>query len=249
MLPIPVPSAFRIIAHRGASAYAPENSLPAFELAARMGISEVELDTQLTTDGQVVLCHDDTLERYGHGARRVESLPSAVLLSLDMGSWFSPFLYSGTPMWTLAALFRHFGERFVYHVEIKGRAPELVPAVARLIDEHSLAARTVVTSFHLDALAQLRQLAPHLRRAWLTEQIDQQALEQARRLALFQLCPRAATMTPDAVESARRVVPEVRGWGIAGTHPQVLDLIHQVVDSGADGMTIDWPDWVTRSSE
>ena len=61
MLPIPVPPDFRIIAHRGASAYAPENTKPAFGFAQRMGISEVELDTQLSADGMVVLCHDLTL--------------------------------------------------------------------------------------------------------------------------------------------------------------------------------------------
>ena len=72
MLPILALPDFRIIAHRGASAYSPENTLPAFELAARMGANEVELDAQLTSDGQVVLCHDTKLERYGHGPQVVE---------------------------------------------------------------------------------------------------------------------------------------------------------------------------------
>ena len=57
-IPIRVPEAFRVIAHRGSSAYAPENSLPAFRLAREMGVGEVELDVQLAIDGVVVLCHD-----------------------------------------------------------------------------------------------------------------------------------------------------------------------------------------------
>ena len=62
-LPMPVPADFRIIAHRGASAYAPENTRAAFDLALQMGVTEVELDAQLTTDGVVALCHDETLAR------------------------------------------------------------------------------------------------------------------------------------------------------------------------------------------
>jgi glycerophosphoryl diester phosphodiesterase len=244
MLPIPTPPTFRIIAHRGASAYAPENTLPAFELAARMGVHEVELDAQLSTDGQVLLCHDLTLERYGHGSQPVESLTAAAFLSLDMGSWFSPFLFAKTPPLTLDALFTHFADRFVYHVEIKGKAPGLVEAVAALVASYKLAGQTVITSFDLNSLAQMKEVAPTLRRGWLTEQIDEHALQQARDLALFQLCPRAANMTASAVLLARQVPPEVRAWGLGGGHTQVRALIQRVLDAGADGMTIDWPDWV-----
>ena len=125
MLPIPVPPDFRIIAHRGASAYAPENTKPAFELAQKMGISEVELDTQLSADGLVVLCHDLTLERYGHGDRLIESLSAEDLLSFDMGAWSSPYFFSGTPMMSLDQLLAEFADTFVYHIELKGRAKPL----------------------------------------------------------------------------------------------------------------------------
>ena len=73
-IPIWVPEAFRVIAHRGSSAYAPENTLPAFKLAREMGVGEVELDVQLAIDGVVVLCHDLVLTRYGHGDVVVEEM-------------------------------------------------------------------------------------------------------------------------------------------------------------------------------
>jgi glycerophosphoryl diester phosphodiesterase len=91
-IPIRVPEAFRVIAHRGSSAYAPENSLPAFRLAREMGVGEVELDVQLAIDSVVVLCHDLVLTRYGHGDVVVEEMASDELLALDMGSWFLPAL-------------------------------------------------------------------------------------------------------------------------------------------------------------
>ena len=86
MFPIAVPDSFRIIAHRGASGYAPENTVAAFDLAREMGAVEVETDTQLTTDGAVVLCHDHNLDRFGHPDRVVETSSSQELMNLDMGS-------------------------------------------------------------------------------------------------------------------------------------------------------------------
>ena len=109
-LPILVPPAFRIIAHRGASAYAPENSMAAFTLAQKMGIREIELDTQLTPDGVVALCHDRTLARYGHGAQVMEEMNWADLAALDMGAWFSPYLFGGERMITLEQLLARYGE-------------------------------------------------------------------------------------------------------------------------------------------
>ena len=110
-IPMRAPASFRIIAHRGSSAYAPENTRPAFELAKAMGVKEVELDAQLSADGVVVLCHDNTLVRYGHGDRFVEQMSADALLSLDMGSWFSPHQFAGVPMMTFGRVIGRFCRR------------------------------------------------------------------------------------------------------------------------------------------
>jgi glycerophosphoryl diester phosphodiesterase len=249
MLPIFVPPTFRVIAHRGASAYAPENTLAAFALAHKMGVTEIELDTQLSIDGAAVLCHDATLARYGHGARVVETLRWAELSELDMGSWFSPYLYGGERMSTLDQLFSAYGDTFVYHVEIKGKAPKLPAAVHATLMEHDLRERTVVTSFSHAALVAMRELDADLRLGWLVRAIDAEALAAARDLALFQLCPFAGTVTASQAAAARANVPEVRAWGLAGESvigqgAEVIALIQRVLDAGCDGMTLNWPDWV-----
>ena len=253
MLPIVVPPAFRIIAHRGASAYAPENTRAAFDLAAQMGITEVELDAQLTTDGAIALCHDDTLARYRHGDRGVEALAWAELSGLDMGSWFSPFLFSGERMLTLDQLFAEYGDRFVYHVEIKGKAPALPGAVLDAIRRHRLADRVIVTSFSYAALLAMRGLDANLRLGWLTHTLDAGALDKARAAHLYQLCPVAATVTAAQVGAARAVVPEVRASGIQGEKvatqaAEVVALIQRVLEAGCDGMTTNWPDWVQHAN-
>lgn len=251
MLPIPVPTEFRIIAHRGASAYAPENSAAAFRLAGAMHATEIELDVQLTTDDYVVLCHDTTLARYGHGEQVVEDLAWDDLAHLDMGSWFSPYLYHGEPMFLLDDLFAAYADEFTYHVEIKGAAPELPSAVYDLIARHNLAHACIVTSFSLAALTAVRRLDAGLRLGWLVDTIAAHELAQARALRLFQLCPAAHSVTPQMVGEARAVVPEVRAWGVQGetiAHQaaEVEALIRRVLAVGCDGMTINWPDWLTH---
>jgi glycerophosphoryl diester phosphodiesterase len=252
-LPIAVPPHFRIIAHRGASAYAPENTRAAFQLAAKMGIWEVELDVQLTTDGVAVLCHDASLARYGYEAQMVETMTWPELAQLDFGSWFSPYLFGGEPMWTLEGLFRTFGDRFLYHVEIKGRAAGLPQAVHDLIVAHGMQEHCFITSFADAALVAMRRIDPGYRLGWLVQAIDEEVLARAAALELFQLCPRASGVTPEAVARARTVATEVRAWGLMGETTQhlsaeVQQLIERVLASGCDGMTINWPDWVRHEA-
>ena len=97
-LPIVVPSSFRIIAHRGASGYAPENTLSSLLLAERMGASEVELDVRFSKDEKLMICHDESLDRFGYPETRVGDRMATDLATLDMGSWFSPYLYRGETM-------------------------------------------------------------------------------------------------------------------------------------------------------
>ena len=251
LLPIKVPASFQIIAHRGASAYAPENTFAAFQLAIDMGVREVELDTQLTVDGKVVLCHDAMLTRYGHGNRVVETMHWDELATLDMGSWFSPHLYGNTRLITLDQLFDHYGAGVTYHVEIKGKAPGLPAAVHAIIEQYSLLSSCVITSFSYDALAAMRAIDPDIRLGWLVRKIDHDALVKAKQINLDQLCPFAGTVTQESADEARAVTPEVRAWGLLGdTAPgqaaEVIALIQKVLNAGCDGMTINWPDWVTH---
>jgi glycerophosphoryl diester phosphodiesterase len=245
-LPIKVASSFRIIAHRGASAYAPENSLSAFNLAVKMGIKEVETDTQLSADGQVVLCHDLSLDRYGYEGQIVEKMTWPELASLNMGAWYSPFLFKNERMITLNDLFSSFEQQLIYHVELKGKARELPEAVYRIIDEAGLHQQCIITSFSYEHLAAMRTVSDSIRLGWLVDKIDPGVLNQAAALNLFQLCPRAGQIHAEDVAKARTAVPEIRAWGLTGSSIEVIKLIQQVIKAGADGMTINWPDWVSH---
>ena len=94
-----------IFAHRGAMAYRPQNTLPAFELAWSMGAHGVELDVQCTRDGEVVVFHDDTLDKLTHGTGRVRDYDAAKLITLDAGAHFS-VAYAGEHIPTLVQVLR-----------------------------------------------------------------------------------------------------------------------------------------------
>lgn len=244
MLPIVAPERFAIIAHRGASAYAPENTAAAFKLAADMGIAEVELDTQLSADGKVVLCHDRSLERYGHGQQRVEALSSDRLLSLDMGSWFSPFLFGGEKMITLDDLFERFKNRFTFHIEIKGSANKLPAAINSILNRWDMQDSSIITSFSFESLKKMHTLNPDLLLAWLVDDINRVTLRKARGINLFQLCPHVDRVTAEKATAGRSVAREIRAWGLTGTRLEVIERIKNAVDAGCDGITLNWPDWV-----
>ena len=79
-----------VLAHRGYSAKAPENTMAAFELALAVGADGIELDVHMTRDGEIVVIHDDTLDRTTNGKGPVSDQTMAELRELDAGSWFSP---------------------------------------------------------------------------------------------------------------------------------------------------------------
>ena len=154
-------SARPVIAHRGASGSAPENTLPAFELAVRQGADALELDVRLTADGVPVVLHDSTLERTTDRRGPLGALSLAELSEVDAGAQFTaeggrthPFRGGGIRIPTLAEVLRRFPE-IPMLVEVK--EPSAQEAVRRVIVEQGAAQRSVLASEHHDALQVFRQ--------------------------------------------------------------------------------------------
>ncbi|MCI3277268.1 glycerophosphodiester phosphodiesterase [Streptomyces cylindrosporus] len=165
-----------VIGHRGASAYAPENTLASIDKAARLGITWVENDVQRTKDGELVVVHDDSLQRTtdveqvfpGRSPWKVKDFTAAEIASLDAGSWFGP-KYAGTRVPTLRQYMRrveHNHQKLL--LEIKN--PELYPGIERQtlkllanegwLDRQHLAGRLIVQSFSADSLKIVHDLDP-----------------------------------------------------------------------------------------
>ncbi|MEN6579369.1 MAG: glycerophosphodiester phosphodiesterase family protein [Anaerolineaceae bacterium] len=159
-----------IIAHRGDSANAPENTLAAFRLAWENGADGIELDVMLSADQKLVVIHDDTLERTTNGHGQVGNTPYAALRELDAGSWFRPE-FKGEPIPLLDEVFAELGGKFLINVELKNymtpkdQLPELVVA---LIKKHGLSDSVLLSSFNARNLRRAKSLAPEIRTGLLT---------------------------------------------------------------------------------
>ena len=245
-LPVTVPPGFRIIAHRGASAYAPENTLAAFRLAQKMGATEIEFDLQFSNDRQIMVCHDRVLDRYGYPGRKLSDLTCAELTELDMGSWFSPFHYGGERMVTFENLLSEFATSLTYHAEIKEPAPGLGAAILDMLDKHRVQDQTIVTSFHFDALLEVKAMAPGQRVGWLvrTGGFNADNMAKAAKAGFHQLCPMAGETTMDLVRDGHARVAEVRAHSVTGVAHMM-----QAIKAGCDGLTINWPDWLVHRRE
>ncbi len=149
-------------AHRGASYEAPENTLAAFLLAAELGADGVELDVQLSKDGEVVVIHDLNLECSTNGSGPVRERTLAQLKDLDAGGWFDPG-YAGQQVPTLQEVIDAVGHRLLLNIELKTpslRDDGLVAEVVRTIEDNHLLDRVIVSSFNPIALWRVRRLEP-----------------------------------------------------------------------------------------
>jgi glycerophosphoryl diester phosphodiesterase len=227
---------FMIIAHRGASSYALENTLAAFDLALQMQIRQIELDVHFSCDGYIVVMHDDTVDRTTNGSGPVAGKTLAELQALDAGSWFGVG-FAGERIPTLGAVLARYQGLLHLHIEIKARAERLSQGTVDLVREYGMADQVTITSFQKTRLQEVRAYAPALPTGWLVAEVSDAVIMQARALGLTQICPPAHMVTPELVHRLHAEGFVVRAWGVADEA-----LMRQVVAAGADGMTVNFPD-------
>ncbi|MEW6718775.1 MAG: glycerophosphodiester phosphodiesterase family protein [Chloroflexota bacterium] len=158
-----------IFAHRGASAYAPENTLAAFELAVKQGAHAIELDAKLCADGQVVVIHDTTVDRTTDGSGRVGDLPLEALRELDAGEFFDAS-FRGERIPTLSEVLESIGRRLWINIELTNYTTpnDALPAkAAELVRHHGLQERVIFSSFNPLTLNRMKKELPRVPKGWL----------------------------------------------------------------------------------
>lgn len=159
-----------IFAHRGSSGTHPENTIAAFLEAARLPIQGVEFDVHLTKDRELVVIHDEKINRTSNGKGFVKDLTLAQLRTFDFGSWFSDD-FKGETIPTLRDVLEVFADTPHHlHIELKSDKfpyPGMVEKTISLIEEMHLDIRVTLSSFDHGAIRTVNQLAPHLETAAL----------------------------------------------------------------------------------
>ena len=149
-----------LFAHRGASAYAPENTISAFEIAINQGADAIELDVKLSADGEVVVIHDNKVDRTTDGSGKVSSLELASLKGLDAGYFFDES-FIGEEIPTLNEVFESIGSRIFINIELTNystpldRLPE---KTAEIVNHHGLTESILFSSFNPLALQKSHKL-------------------------------------------------------------------------------------------
>lgn len=238
-----------VIAHRGASGVAPENTLAAFRAALAMGVDGVELDYRHSADGVPVVIHDATLDRttnaasmWPRRARAIADCSRNELASLDAGSWFDPaHTFADEPLPTLeAALDLICGAGRIAVIERKaGDAATLVT----LLDSKQLVRAVVVMAFDWSFLVDCYRLEPTLRLVALGEgPIDSTVLQCAARA-------RASILGWNQTDLTAKEIAAIHAAGMAAWTWTVDDpnRIEQLIGDGIDAITSNFPDRVIKA--
>lgn len=211
----PEGSPLTVIAHRGASAVAPENTLVAQEIARRGGADWIENDVQPSRDGIPFILHDATVDRTTDGTGSIRDLTAAQIKALDAGSWFGP-QYVGERVPTLAeqlADLRTRGGNLL--LEIKGRhTRDEVATIIKVIRDEQMTGRVFVQSFEVDALRYTFELAPELPLGLLRSSLDADPVAIARELHLTAYNPdgNALLARPEVVAPLHAAGVAVMAW-------------------------------------
>jgi glycerophosphoryl diester phosphodiesterase len=226
-----------IIGHRGAPSLAPENTLPSFNLAAHSG-ALIEFDVQLSKDGQVVVIHDERLERTTNGKGFVGNHTLAELKQLDAGGWFSS-KFAGTSIPTLDEVFSTLPNKIGINIELK---TNIIPytgieqKVIEIVKRHKAMNRVVVSSFNWESLTTAHRLEGKLKLGLLFDNLQPQLWSKARLLNVYSLHPLATLLSPDLVWQAHSWGYHVLPW-VVNSRNRVLKL----KSMGVDGFFTDCP--------
>ena len=229
-----------IIAHRGASMFAPENTMAAFQLAAEHGADAIELDAKLTSDGYIVVHHDATLERTTSGSGPLSRHSLIELKRLDAGSHFGP-TFADERIPTLREVFERFGDTLMINVEMTNYAhpfDELPRKVVHRVREFGLQDRILLSSFNPIALWRAYRLAPEIPLGLLVGSHE----SQLARRCLKALAPYDAFHPQDDIVQSKTVDEEhAKGKPVFVWTVNDKERMKELLISGVDGIFTDNP--------
>ena len=236
-----------IWAHRGASAYAPENTMEAFRLAHEMGADGVEIDVYFSRDGQIVICHDEKMDRVSNGQGSVTDYTVEELKVFDFGCKF----YGerrGIKIATIDELYAFAHETGLkINVEVKSASPDMPAALIAKAREYDVEDLIYYSSFHHLQLVRLSALDPSVRVAPLYSQVLVNMEDYAEKMGAWAVHPLFTIpmlTIPSLIEDCHKKGVLVNPWTANNEND-----IRFCVEAGADGIISNYPDRVRAAIE
>jgi glycerophosphoryl diester phosphodiesterase len=238
----------KVIAHRGASGYAPEITLEAYRIALEMNCDGIELDVQMLQDGTLVAFHDPDVTRTTNGSGQISEHTLESIKKLDAGTWFNKANprearpeYVGLQVPTLKEIFDLLKESSLeFFVEIK--SPELYPAnfeaaILELVCNNQLENRTRFLSFNIQSLQKIKVFNASMHTTLLAYTTDPDPIATAQQTGVDELGILYKIVTPAMIESAHKCNLLFSVW----TVDQPEDM-QRMIDLGVDCITSNYPD-------
>lgn len=226
-------------AHRGASEYAPENTISSFYLGLLQGANGIETDVQKTKDGVLVLFHDDTLDRVSNKQGKLSDYTRDELKDIKIyGSCTTGF-------YDRIVTLREFLERFSQYdinfaIELKGADVE--KETLEMVKEFGIMKKTTFTSFCYEYIKKIKELDSSARVGWLTSSVDDEAIKCLLEIGGEEIAPKAELVTEELIKKWKKAGLGVRAWGVFD-----ITLMKKMCALGVDGMTVNFPDRLHES--
>ncbi|MBQ2866417.1 MAG: hypothetical protein IJE90_07895 [Clostridia bacterium] len=221
-------------AHRGASEYAPENTLSAFYLGLLQGADGIETDVQKTKDGVLVLFHDDTVDRVTDRSGRLCDFCRDELKNAKVyGNSTSGFYDRVVTLREFLEKFSRYDIKFA--IELKG--PDVEKETLEMVKEFGVLDRTTFTGFKYEYIKKIKDIDPSARVGWLTSRTDDQVINELLEIGGEELAPKAENITEKLMAKWRKAGLGVRAWGVYN-----VELMKKMCRLKVDGMTVNFPD-------
>lgn len=243
-----------VFAHRGGGGLFPENTLEAFKYSAQMGVDVLELDVHSTSDGTLVVMHDERVDRTTNGSGRVSEMTLAELKKLDAGYQFTPddgktypYRGKGITIPTFQEILDSFPS-MTFNVEPKQVEPSVTKPLCEMIRARKMTDKVIVGSFRQAAIDEFRQECPEVATAGTPSEVSEflafykvglgksysppmQVLQIPEKIGSLQV------VSKDFVETARKLNLKVHVWTINETED-----MQRLLDMNVDGIMTDYPD-------
>jgi len=233
------PRACWLVGHRGAMGHAPENTIPSFDLARQMGAEFVECDVHLSKDKEVIVIHDERVERTTNGTGLIKNLTLSQIKKLDAGSWYSK-KFKGVKVPTLRELLNWIKPKTSQNkyqmgvaIEIKNepiRYPDIAKRLSDVISEMGMTSRVVIISFDFAVIKQLKILNPKLATGILYHEPMKNLFKIAQSVKADALFPRRHLITQELVNTAHKAGLAVATWTVNDPE-EMKKLISYKVDA------------------
>ncbi|MFJ7826564.1 glycerophosphodiester phosphodiesterase [Psychrobacillus sp. NPDC096623] len=234
------------VAHRGATGYAPENTIAAFDLAVDMKADYIEIDVQRSKDGELVVIHDTTVDRTTDGTGKVGDLTFEQLRSLDAGSWKGE-QFVGESISTFEEILDRYHGKIGILIELK--APELYPGievqVSEALKERNLDKpqneKIIIQSFNFESMKKANQLLPKVPIGVLTSNRADTTLEALQEFSTYAdwFNPSYGIVTEELVNQVHSLGMQVGSWTVRSQ--EAADLLFKMK---VDAIISDYPDYV-----